>query len=41
MMHGQQNVKYVAYAFVCLGSVIIRRVYKLTLSDPAQVTLQL
>jgi hypothetical protein len=29
------------YAFVFLGSIIICRVYKLTLSDQAQLTLQL
>jgi len=32
---------YVAYVFVFLRSVIICRPYKLTLSDQAQVTLQL
>ena len=32
---------YVEYVFVFLGSIIICRLYKLTLSDLAQVTLQL
>jgi hypothetical protein len=31
----------IVYVFMCLGSVIIRQVYKLALSDAAQVTLQL
>ena len=31
----------VAYVFVFLGSIIICRLYKLTLSDESQVTLQL
>jgi hypothetical protein len=32
---------YVAYVFVCLDSTIICRLYKSTLSDQAQVTVQL
>jgi hypothetical protein len=32
---------YVAYVYVFLGSIITCRLYKLTLSDRAQVTLQL
>jgi hypothetical protein len=32
---------YVAHVFVDFGSIIIRRLYKLTLSDQAQVPLQL
>ena len=32
---------YVAYGFLFLGSIIIYRLYKLTLSDQAKVTLQL
>jgi hypothetical protein len=32
---------YVAYTFVFLGSIIICRLYKFTLSEQAQVTLQL
>ena len=31
----------ITYIFVCLGSVIICRLNKLTLSDQVQVTLQL
>ena len=31
----------VAYIFVFLGSIIFCQLYKLTLTDPAQVTLQL
>jgi len=33
--------KYVTYVFVFLGSIIVCSLYKLTLSDQAQVTLQL
>jgi hypothetical protein len=33
--------QYVTYVFVTLGSVIICPLYKLSLSDQAQVTLQL
>jgi hypothetical protein len=31
----------VAYVFVFLGSIVVRQLYKLTLSDQTQVTLQL
>jgi len=33
--------KYVTYVFVFLGSIVVCSLYKLTLSDQAQVTLQL
>jgi hypothetical protein len=33
--------EYVVYVFVFLDSIIICRLYKLTISDKAQVTLQL
>jgi hypothetical protein len=33
--------EYVAHVFVDLGSIIIRGLYKLTLSDQAQVPLQM
>jgi hypothetical protein len=38
---GGPGPEFVAYVFVFLGSIIICRLYKLTLSDQAQVTLQL
>jgi hypothetical protein len=38
---GDPGPDNIAYVFVFLGSVIICQVYKLTLSDQAQVTLQL
>jgi hypothetical protein len=34
------NVKYDAYVFVILGSIVISRMHKLTLSEQGQVTLQ-
>jgi hypothetical protein len=34
------GAKYVAYVLVVLDSIIICRLYRLTLSDQAQVTLQ-
>ena len=36
---GGPGPKYVAYVFVFLGSIIICQLYKLTLSNQAQVTL--
>jgi hypothetical protein len=38
---GPLGSSYVSYVFVFLGSIIISRLYKLTISDEAQVTLQL
>jgi hypothetical protein len=38
---GGPGPNYVAYVFVFLGRIIMCRLYKLTLSDEAQVTLQL
>jgi hypothetical protein len=38
---GGPGPDYVAYVFVFLGSIIVCRVYKLTLSDQAQITLPL
>jgi hypothetical protein len=38
---GGPRSDYVAHVFVLLGSIIICRLYKLTLSDQAQVPLQL
>ena len=38
---GGPGPDYVACVFVFLGSIIIRRLYKLILSDQARVTLQL
>jgi hypothetical protein len=38
---GGPGSDYVAYVFVFIGIIIICRLYKLTLSDQAQVTLQL
>jgi hypothetical protein len=38
---GGLGLDYIAYVFVFLGIIIIYRLYKLTLSDQAQVTLQL
>ena len=37
---GSPKADNVAFVFVFLGSLIICRLYKLTLSDHAQVTLQ-
>jgi len=39
-MHVHVNVKYIAYIFVILGSIVISRLHKLTLSEQDQVTLQ-
>jgi hypothetical protein len=38
---GGPGLDYVTYIFVFLGNIIICRLYKLTFSDQAQVTLQL
>jgi hypothetical protein len=38
---GARGPGYVACVFICLGVIIICRLHKLTLSDRAQVTLQL
>jgi hypothetical protein len=35
-----RDAEFVAYVFVCLGSIVICRLYKLTLSNQTQVTLQ-
>ena len=40
-LEGGPGPDYVAYVFVFLSSIIICRLYKLTLSDQAQVILQL
>jgi hypothetical protein len=39
--NGARRPDYVAYVFVFLCSIIIYRLYQLTLSDQGQVTLQL
>ena len=38
---GAQGPDYVACVFVCLGIIIICRLYKLTISNQTQITLQL
>jgi hypothetical protein len=38
---GRQGPDYLAYVFASLGCIVICRLYKLTLSDQYQVTLQL
>jgi len=39
-VHGHQSTS-VVYIFVFLGNIIVCQLYKLALTDPAQVTLQL
>jgi hypothetical protein len=41
VLEGGPGPDYIAYSFVFLCSIIICRLYKLTLSDQAQVTLQM